>query len=82
MRIIKKILLGCILLLIVIFAVQNSESLTIKLFNWSATFPTSLLMISFYILGMTTGGLLFSIIRKLSQEDSKKKEEPMTHEPE
>ena len=73
MKIIKKILLGSIILLIVIFAVQNSESLTIKFFNWSATLPTSLLMISFYILGMTTGGLLFSIIRKLAQEEQQPK---------
>lgn len=73
MKIIKKILLGSIILLIVIFAVQNSESLTIELFNWSATLPTSLTMILFYILGMTTGGLLFSIIRKLAQEEKQSK---------
>lgn len=68
MKVVKRILLVLIALLIVIFAVQNSGNITIKLFDWSMTLPVSLLIILVYFLGMTTGGILFSIIRRLAQD--------------
>jgi lipopolysaccharide assembly protein A len=73
MRILKKILLVLIILIIIIFAVQNSEVYSLKLFNWKVELPVSLLVFLVYILGMTTGGILFSVIKNLMESENKKK---------
>ncbi len=73
MRIIKKIFLALFVILIIIFAVQNSNTITIEMFNWSVTLPLSILVILVYILGMTTGGILFSVIKNLMDPVPKKK---------
>jgi len=76
MRIIKKIFLAILVILIIIFAVQNSSATTIELFNWSVTLPISILVILGYILGMTTGGILFSVLKNLMET---KTEDPSTN---
>jgi putative membrane protein len=73
MHVIKKIFLVLFVILIIIFAVQNSRTTTVELFNWSVTLPISLLVILVYILGMTTGGILFSVIRNLMKPEPKRK---------
>lgn len=73
MRVLKKIVLAIFVILIIIFAVQNSNTITIELFNWGATFPLSILVILVYILGMTTGGILFSVIKNLMDPAHNKK---------
>lgn len=73
MRVIKKIVLALFVILIIIFAVQNSNTITIEMFNWSVTLPLSILVILVYILGMTTGGILFSVIKNLMEPEPKKK---------
>lgn len=73
MRVIKKIFLAIFVILIIIFAVQNSNTITIEMFNWSVTLPLSILVILVYILGMTTGGILFSVIKNLMDPAHKKK---------
>ncbi|MEX2350458.1 MAG: LapA family protein [Flavobacteriaceae bacterium] len=67
MRILKKIILTIFVILIAIFAVQNSQSTTIEFFNWSVKLPVSIVIILVYILGMTTGGILSSVLRKLAE---------------
>lgn len=71
MRVLKKIVLAIFVILIIIFAVQNSNTITIEMFNWSVTLPVSILVILVYILGMTTGGILFSVIKNLMEPESK-----------
>lgn len=73
MRVIKKIFLAIFVILIIIFAVQNSNTITIEMFNWSVTLPLSILVILVYILGMTTGGIFFSVIKNLMDPAHKKK---------
>ena len=73
MRIIKKIFLALLLILIIIFAVQNSSTISIEMFNWSVNLPISILVIFIYILGMTTGGILFSVIKNLMDHPVPKK---------
>lgn len=73
MRILKKILLVLIVLIIIIFSIQNSEVYTLKLFDWRVELPFSLLVFLVYILGMTTGGILFSVIKNLMESENKKK---------
>ena len=72
MKKLKKVLLFLIILIIVIFSIQNSEVYSLKLFNWKVELPVSLLVFLVYILGMTTGGILFSVLKNLMESDSKK----------
>lgn len=71
MKVFKKILLVLIVLIIIIFSVQNSEINSLKLFNWRIELPVSVLVFLVYILGMTTGGILFSVIRNLLKNEKK-----------
>ncbi len=80
MKIIKKIILAILLLIITLFAVQNSETLTIKFLKWSMTLPASLLIILVYVFGMTTGSLLTSFIKKLTHESKAVHENIENHE--
>jgi lipopolysaccharide assembly protein A len=73
MKLFKRIVLFAIILIIIIFSVQNSEIYSLKLFNWKVELPVSILVFLVYILGMTTGGILFSVIKNLLDPDSKKK---------
>ncbi len=73
MRVLKKILLILFVILIAIFSVQNSQTVTIEFFNWSVKLPVSIVIILVYILGMTTGGIISSVIRSLAVP---KKEKP------
>lgn len=72
MKTIKKVLLVLIILLIIIFSVQNSEVYALKLFNWGIELPLSLLVFLVYILGMTTGGILFSVLKNLVNDANEK----------
>lgn len=72
MRILKKIILILFLILIAIFAVQNSQSITIELFNWSVKLPVSIVIILVYIFGMTTGGIISSVLRRLAEPQKTK----------
>jgi uncharacterized integral membrane protein len=49
---------------VLLFSFQNLTSVTISLLGMSATLPLSLLVILVYVLGMVTGGALFSLIRR------------------
>lgn len=73
MRIIKKILLVLTLLIVIIFSVQNSEIYILRLFSWRVELPVSLLVFLVYILGMTTGGILFSVIKNLLDDKAERK---------
>jgi lipopolysaccharide assembly protein A len=72
MRILKKVILILFVILIAIFAIQNSQSITIELFNWSVTLPVSVVIILVYIFGMTTGGIISSVLRRLAEPEKRK----------
>lgn len=65
MRVIKIILSVILLILIIIFSFQNMGIIVVKLFNWSLSLPTAIVIILAYILGMMTGGMLSSLLRSL-----------------
>jgi lipopolysaccharide assembly protein A len=54
-----------LLILIIIFSFQNMGIITVKLFNWSLSLPTAIVIILAYILGMMTGGMLVSLLKTL-----------------
>jgi len=49
---------------VLLFSFHNLSSVTISLLGMSATLPLSLLVILVYVLGMVTGGALFSLVRR------------------
>ena len=74
MRIIKTILLLLLIGVAVIFIVQNLETVQLSFLKWSVTtIPLSFATAIIYILGAISGGLIFSILKKLTIEDSDKK---------
>ena len=47
----------------VIFAVQNFQSVTVTFLNFRISAPFAVLMIVIYVLGMATGGSLWALMR-------------------
>lgn len=49
--------------LVLLFKVQNLDSVTVSLFAASITLPVSLLVIGIYVLGMLTGGFVVTLLK-------------------
>lgn len=69
MRNFKLIVLGVIIIILALFVFQNIETVNLKLFNWRISFPLSIIIAGFYFLGMLTGGILISGIKKLARKE-------------
>lgn len=69
MKIIKTILVIIFVIIALIFAFQNFETIKISFFKWSAEMPLSFAIIGIYFLGALTGGILFSALKKISRLD-------------
>ncbi|HYN01529.1 MAG TPA: DUF1049 domain-containing protein [Vicinamibacteria bacterium] len=51
--------------IVLLFKVQNLTSVTVSLFGASLTLPVSILVVSIYVLGMLTGGMVLALLRTL-----------------
>jgi uncharacterized integral membrane protein len=49
--------------LVLLFKVQNLESVTVSLFSASVSLPVSVLVVGIYVLGMFTGGFVLALLR-------------------
>ena len=58
--------------IVLLFKVQNLTSVTVSLFAASVTLPLSVLVLSIYVLGMLTGGMVFALLRTLIRRASAK----------
>ena len=67
----KTFLLVLIVIIFVVFAAQNFEDVNIVMFKWGIKLPLAVSMVAVYILGMFTGGLLWSSLKKLAKHDEK-----------
>ena len=63
MRYVYMVLIAILAAVIILFKVQNLESVTVSLFSASVTLPVSVLVLLIYILGMLTGGFLLALVR-------------------
>ena len=63
MRFIQAILLLIFLGALGLFAVQNTEAITVVFGNWKATTPVAILAIGAYLLGMVSGWTVLSFVR-------------------
>ena len=49
--------------LVLLFKFQNLETATVSLFSASITLPVSVLVFVIYVLGMFTGGCVYSLLK-------------------
>lgn len=52
--------------IVVLFKIQNLESVTVSLFSMSISLPVSVLVLLIYVLGMLTGGFVLGLLRSLA----------------
>lgn len=64
MRWINLAIIILIALATLIFAVQNLQTVTIAFLGFSVSLPLALQAIVIYLLGMATGGSLWSLLRR------------------
>lgn len=63
MRAFYSIVLVLFAAVILFFALQNLQAITVSLFSWSVTLPIALVVIGVYFLGMISGGALLAFLR-------------------
>lgn len=68
MKVFKKILLILFFIVIGVFIFQNLGNVQVKFLTWELSISRSALYVIIYILGMTTGGVLLSTLKKLSKD--------------
>jgi lipopolysaccharide assembly protein A len=73
MRLVKTILLVLLIASIALFTFQNMELVQLNFLNASLDVPLSLASVSIYILGGISGGLVYSLFKKLTLDDTNTK---------
>ncbi|MCA1760910.1 MAG: LapA family protein [Bacteroidales bacterium] len=73
MKTFKTILVIILVIIALIFAFQNFETVSISFFKWRAEMPLAFAIIGIYFLGALTGGILFSVLKKISRLAKKDK---------
>jgi uncharacterized integral membrane protein len=68
MRIVKSVSLLILIFALVVFTIQNLQTVTFTFIVWHLEIPLSIVSVLLYILGAISGGLLFSLVRRLSSE--------------
>ena len=58
------------------FKVQNLDTVTVTFFSLSMSMPLSLLLLLVYFFGMTTGGVVVSMVRSWVRQASMKPQRP------
>ena len=64
MRFIQAVLLLAFLGVIAVFALQNTQVVTVRLLNWSVSAPIALTVVAAYVLGMVSGWTVVAFIRR------------------
>ncbi len=73
MKLFKTIVLLLFFAAVILFAIQNIEIVKLSFLHWHLDIPLSFASILFYVLGAISGGIVFSMLRKLSLNDANKK---------
>ena len=64
MRIVYLLILLLALAALVVFTLQNNQTVTLQYFNWSITCPLPLLIAIVYLLGMVSGWTVIGLLRR------------------
>jgi lipopolysaccharide assembly protein A len=73
MRLLKTIVLLLFFGAVILFAFQNSALVKLRFLSWQLQIPLSLASLLLYVFGAISGGIVLSILKKLSFEDSNEK---------
>jgi lipopolysaccharide assembly protein A len=65
MRYVYMVLIALMVGIVVLFKVQNLETVTVTLLSMNFSMPVSIMVLLIYVLGMFTGGFLMQLVRKL-----------------
>jgi len=68
MKFLKTTLLFFFIAIAAIFVFQNFETVKLSFLSWNTQIPLSLAITVIYILGAVSGGLLYSLLKKLAQK--------------
>ena len=63
MRTFYLVLLGLLVGVTALFALQNLRTITVLFLNWSVTLPIAVVVAGAYILGMASGGSVLAFLR-------------------
>lgn len=69
MRYIKGTVAVAVLVVMVVFALQNLQVIEVSFLSWSMSIPKVLVITGTYVLGMVTGAWLFDFLRMLLQRN-------------
>lgn len=64
MRSVQAAILIVFLAAVGIFAIQNTQSTTVRFLHWSVTAPVALVSIVVYLVGMLTGWTVVAFLRR------------------
>jgi len=64
MRFIQAVVLLAFLGAVGLFALQNTDAITVTFWTWKITAPVALLAIAAYVLGMLSGWTVVSFVRR------------------
>ena len=71
MRFIQAVIFLVLLGVLIIFAVQNSQIVTVQFLNWSVNSPIALMSVGVYLLGMLSGwtvvGFMGRSVRRVAE---------------
>ena len=65
MRYVYMLLIALIAGIMLLFKVQNLDTVTVTLLSMNFSMPVSMLVLLIYVLGMFTGGFLLQLVRTL-----------------
>ncbi len=65
MKIVYIVLIVIVTALVLLFKIQNVDTVTLSLWSASVTLPSWLLVVGIYVLGMFTGGFVLSLLRSM-----------------
>ncbi|MCC5929857.1 MAG: DUF1049 domain-containing protein [Cyclobacteriaceae bacterium] len=71
MKLVKTISLLLFLGIIVLFALQNLQVITLSFLNWHLEIPLAFASIVIYVLGAISGGIVFSMLKRLTRNEKK-----------
>jgi len=74
MKIFKTIILILFIIVVAIFTFQNMELVELSFINIHLQIPLSFASILMYVLGALSGGILFSMLKKITRDEKVNKE--------
>jgi lipopolysaccharide assembly protein A len=72
MRYVYATLIGVLIVIVVLFSLQNVSTVTISFLTMSATLPLALLVMLVYLSGVFTGGFVLALLRSWIHGASRK----------